>query len=281
MPRFSPHPQRRATLVAGASSGIGAATAIALAAAGHPVVLGARRTGKCEELAERIRAGGGEAMALPLDVSDDDSVQRFAAAAADRLGPAEILVSCAGDLSAHLVHELDTAEFRRQVEVNLIGAHRLVSAIVPGMVARRRGDVVLVSSDVARAPRPRMGAYVAAKNGLDGMAAAMQMELEGTGVRVSVVRPGPTTTEMGMSWDSDAVQAVLDDWVKWGHARHPNFLRPSDVAAAVTAIVSTPRGVHLTLVEIQPEAPLAAGNARNEVGERTAASVDAAPEEAS
>jgi NAD(P)-dependent dehydrogenase (short-subunit alcohol dehydrogenase family) len=100
-----------------------------------------------------------------------------------------------------------------------------------------------------------MGAYVAAKNGLDGMARAMQMELEGTGVRVSVVRPGPTMTGMGLGWEPGAVQAVLDDWVRWGLARHPNFLRPSDVAAAVTTIVSTPRGSHLTLVEIQPEAP--------------------------
>jgi NAD(P)-dependent dehydrogenase (short-subunit alcohol dehydrogenase family) len=112
---------------------------------------------------------------------------------------------------------------------------------------------------VARLPRPRMGAYVAAKNGVEGMAAAMQMELEGTGVRVSILRPGPTMTGMGMTWDPPTVQAVLDDWVRWGLARHPNFLRPSDVAAAVTAIVSVPRGSHLTLVEIQPEAPLRDG----------------------
>jgi len=279
MPRFEPHPQRRPALIAGASSGIGAATAIALATAGYPVALGARRADKCEELAATIRAGGGEAVACPLDVSDDESVKRFTATVADELGPAEILVSCAGDLSAHLVHELDTAEFLRQVDVNLVGAHRLVSAIVPGMVARRRGDVVLVSSDVARTPRPRMGAYVATKSGLDGMAAAMQMELEGTGVRVSVVRPGPTMTEMGMSWDTGTVQAVLDDWLKWGLARHPNFLRSSDVAAAVTAIVSTPRGAHLTLVEIQPEAPVAAGNAWNEPAEPTLAGGAAAQEE--
>jgi NAD(P)-dependent dehydrogenase (short-subunit alcohol dehydrogenase family) len=256
MPRFEPHPQRRTAVVTGASSGIGAATAIALATAGHPVALGARRVAACEELAATIRAGGGEALAVPLDVCDDESVKAFAAAVADGLGPVEVLVSCAGDAGAGLVHEVDSAEFLRQVQVNLVGAQRLVSAIVPAMVARRRGDVVFISSDVAGLPRPRMGAYVAAKNGLDGMARAMQMELEGTGVRVSVVRPGPTMTGMGMDWEPGAVQAVLDDWVRWGLARHPNFLRPSDVAAAVTTIVSTPRGSHLTLVEIQPEAPL-------------------------
>jgi NAD(P)-dependent dehydrogenase (short-subunit alcohol dehydrogenase family) len=154
------------------------------------------------------------------------------------------------------VHELDSGEFAGQVQVHLVGVHRLVSAIVPAMVARRRGDVVFVSSDVVRRPRPRMGAYVAAKNGVEGMASAMQMELEGTGVRVCVVRPGPTMTGMGMSWDPGTVQVVLDDWVGWGLARHSHFLRPSDVAAAVTAAVSTPPGAHLTLVEIEPQAPL-------------------------
>jgi NADP-dependent 3-hydroxy acid dehydrogenase YdfG len=266
MPLFEPHPQRRTAVVTGASSGIGAATAIALATAGHPVVLGARRTARCEELAAKIRARGGEAMALPLDVSDDDSVKEFTAAAAD-LGPAEIMVSCAGDARAGLVHELDAGEFLRQVQVNLVGTHRLVSAIVPGMVTRRRGDVVIVSSDVAQLPRPRMGGYVAAKHGVDGMARAMQMELEGTGVRVCVLRPGPTRTEMGSNWDAAAVQAVLDDWVSWGLARHPHFLRPSDVAAAVIAIVSMPRGSHLTVVEIQPEAPLSALDGNGPAGQ--------------
>ena len=76
---------------------------------------------------------------------------------------------------------MDPGQFLHQVQVNLVGAHRLVSAIVPGMVTRQRGDVVFISSDVVRTPRPRMGAYVAAKNGIEGMARAMQMELEGTG----------------------------------------------------------------------------------------------------
>jgi NADP-dependent 3-hydroxy acid dehydrogenase YdfG len=259
MPRFEPHPSRRAAVVTGASSGIGAATATALAEAGHPVALGARRTDKCEELAAAIRADGGEAVALPLDVGDDDAVKAFAATVSERLGPVEILVSSAGDLDVALVHELGTAEFARQVDVNLVGAHRMVSAFVPGMVARQRGDVVFVSSDVIRAPRPQMGAYVAAKNAVDGMARAMQMELEGTGVRVSVVRPGPTLTGMGMRWDPATLEAVLDEWARWGLVRHMNLLDPADVAAAVTAIVSTPRGAHITLLEIEPEAPIQTG----------------------
>jgi NAD(P)-dependent dehydrogenase (short-subunit alcohol dehydrogenase family) len=246
---------RRPALIAGASSGIGAATAQALAAAGCPVALGARRVQACEQFAEKISADGGEAFAGQLDVSDDASVSGFVTAATGAIGAPEILVTCAGDLDAHLVHELGPAEFAAQVQVHLVGVHRLVSAVVPGMVERRRGDVVFISSDVVRMPRPRMGAYVAAKHGVEGMARAMQMELEGTGVRVGVVRPGPTLTGMGMSWDPDTTAAVLDDWSRWGLARHPYFLRPSDVAAAVTAMVCTPRGAQLTLIEVQPELP--------------------------
>ncbi|SFS63433.1 SDR family oxidoreductase [Saccharopolyspora flava] len=256
MPRFEPNPQRRPTVVAGASAGIGAATALALAADGHPVALGARRVEVCEELAAKIRADGGQAVALPLDVTSDDSVRSFVARTREELGEVEILVYGAGDLDADPVHEMDAARFAGQLDVHLGGAHRLVSAIVPGMVERRRGDVVLIGSDVVVTPRPRMGAYVPAKAGLEAMAHAMRMELEGTGVRASVVRPGPTSTSMGMKWDHDTTQAVLDDWVKWGLARHPYFLRASDIAEAVHHVVSAPRGVHLSLIEVQPEAPL-------------------------
>jgi len=259
VPRFEPHPARRPAFVAGASSGIGAATAQALAAAGHPVALGARRdTG---DLAAKINSDGGKAFAGRLDVSDDASVQAFIKAATDALGQPEILVCSAGDLEAQLVHETSSADFLAQVQVHLVGVHRLVSALVSGMVERRRGDVVLISSDVVRTPRPRMGGYVAAKHGVEGMARAMQMELEGTGVRVGVVRPGPTMTAMGMTWDPETTAAVLDDWSRWGLARHPYFLRPADVATAVAAMVAAPRGTHLTLIEVQPEPPPPKGTA--------------------
>ncbi|WP_433519223.1 SDR family oxidoreductase [Nonomuraea sp. CA-143628] len=253
MPRFAPHPEHRPALVAGASSGIGAATATLLAAAGHPVALGARRVDRCEQIATAIREKGGQAVALPLDVSDSDSVKAYVAAAADAYGDAEIVVSGAGDLSAERVHELDPEAFAAQLQVHLVGAHRLVSQVVPGMVTRARGDVVFVSSDVVPSPRPRMGAYVAAKNGIEGMARAMRMELEGSGVRVSVVRPGPTMTGMGMTWDAETTAAVLEDWAAWGLARHPYFLKPEQVAEVIMTVATAPRGVHLTLVEVQPE----------------------------
>ncbi|MBF6436656.1 SDR family oxidoreductase [Nocardia cyriacigeorgica] len=256
MPRFEPHPARRPALIAGASSGIGAATAVALAELGHPVTLGARRVELCEELAGKIRADGGEAIAQRLDVTDAASVEEFVTAAERAHGPAEILVSGAGDIEFSLVEEMDPERFAQQVQVHLIGAHRLVHAVLPGMVERQRGDLVLISSDCAPAPRPRTGAYSAAKAGLEAMVTQLRMELEGSGIRASMVRPGPTLTGMGMNSTPEVVGPLLEDWKDWGFARHPYMLRASDLAAAVVAVVSTPRGSHLVSVEVQPEAPL-------------------------
>ena len=123
------------------------------------------------------------------------------------------------------------------------------------MVARQRGDIVFITSDVVRVPRTYMAAYVTSKVGLEGLARVMQMETEGTGVRVSIVRPGPSASEQGSTWPDNIVDEVMADWQRWGIMRHPGYLRPVDVARAVLAVVSTPRGTHLTLVEVEPEAP--------------------------
>ncbi len=256
MPRFDPHPQRRPALISGASSGIGTATAYALAALGHPVLLGARRAEECERIADKIRDAGGEAFGAHLDVTDTESVNGFIARGERELGPVEIVVSGAGDLRVGRIHETDPDTFAAQIDVHLTGAQRLVAGIVPHMVRRRRGDVVLIGSDVAAAPRPRSGAYNAAKAGVEAMGRQLRMELEGTGVRASTVRPGPTQTSMGMDMSAEDAGPLLEDWMKWGFARHPYFLRASDIAAAVTACVTTPRGAHVTLIEVQPEAPL-------------------------
>ena len=101
-----------------------------------------------------------------------------------------------------------------------------------------------------------MAAYVAAKSGLEGMARAMQMELEGSGVRVGMVRPGPSSTEQGSTWSEETVLHVMPHWSAWGHLRHDGALRPAEIADAIVAMVTTPKGTHLTLVEIQPEAPV-------------------------
>jgi short-subunit dehydrogenase len=256
MPRFEDHPVRRPTVVTGASSGIGQATAVALAAQGHPVALGARRVAECEDTAAAIRADGGEAVAIHLDLADANSVEQFAKAAVEALGTVEILVSNAAQNIAGTVLDTDSEAFDGVLAVNLSGTHRLVRALAPAMTERKRGDIVFVTSDVAERPRPSMAAYVTSKWGLEGYVNSLQMELEGTGVRATIVRPGPTLTGMGMDWDPAVTGQVIEEWVAWGFARHDNFMRPAGVAQAIVAVVGLARGTHATVIELQPEAPI-------------------------
>jgi len=251
-----PHPGRRPVVVTGASSGIGAATVSALAAAGHPVVLGARRHQVCEELAARIVQDGGEAVALPLDLADAQSTDDFAAKALHALGPVEVLVSNAGAILPTAALDTATDAFERVLSVNLANAHRLCQAVAAPMIERGRGDLVFVTSDAVAHPRPLMAAYVASKWGLEGYARALQMELEGTGVRASVVQPGQTMTEMGLDWDPAQIKVVVDEWSRWGFGRHSHFLKPAAVAAAVVFCLSAPRGTNYTTIEVHPEAPV-------------------------
>ncbi|CAN7623036.1 SDR family oxidoreductase [Mycolicibacterium frederiksbergense] len=256
MPRFDPLPDRRPALVAGASSGIGEATAIRLARNGFPVALGARRVEKLDEIVAKIRADGGEAIAVHLDVTDPDSVKAAVEQTTAELGDIEVLVAGAGDTYFGKLDSISTEQFDSQIQIHLVGANRVAGAVLPGMIERRRGDLIFVGSDVSLRQRPHMGAYGAAKAALVAMVNNYQMELEGTGVRASIVHPGPTKTSMGWSLPAELIGPALEDWAKWGQARHDYFLRADDLARAIAFVAETPRGGFIANMELQPEAPL-------------------------
>jgi NAD(P)-dependent dehydrogenase (short-subunit alcohol dehydrogenase family) len=257
LPRFAPLPDRRPAIVAGASSGIGEATAFELAAHGFPVALGARRLDKLADIVGKINADGGEAVGFHLDVTDPNSVKSFVAQSTDALGDIEVLVAGAGDTYFGKLAEITTDEFDSQLQIHLVGAFRLAKLVLPGMLERQRGDLIFVGSDVSLRQRPHMGAYGAAKAALVAMVTNFQMELEGTGVRASIVHPGPTKTSMGWSLPAEKIGPALEDWAKWGQARHDYFLRAADLARAITFVAETPRGGFIANMELQPEAPLA------------------------
>lgn len=248
-------PAPRRVAIAGASSGIGAATATLLAERGHAVALGARRAEHCAALAAEIEAAGGTAFAHPLDVTDEDSVTRFRDAAVQALGPVDVLVCSVGGMQPARVWETEPADLAEALAVHVVGVQRLLAAFVPQLVAQRRGDVVVVGSDVVLHPRPRLGGYVAAKCALEGLLRVLQMELEGTGVRACVVRPGPTRTKVAADWSDEAIVDVVRDAERWGLLRHGNALSPASVAAAIAAAVSLPQGAYLPSVDVAPEAP--------------------------
>jgi sterol 14-demethylase len=250
------HPERRPVVVAGASAGIGAEIAKTLAAGGHPVAVAARRIEKCEQVAAAIRAEGGEAIAVVVDVTDSVSVEACAKSAEAALGTIEVVIVNAGGMSPGRSWELSTEVFADDLNTNVLGAQRLVRAFVPGMVERQRGDVVFISSDVVAHPRPLLSSYVAAKFGLEGFARVVQLELEGTGVRASVLRPGPTRSEIANTWDMDIAIEVAEVGAKFGQMRHWVQLSPEAIARTVAHLVDAPRGVLIPLTEVQPEAPL-------------------------
>lgn len=245
----------RPAVVTGASSGIGEATARLLAADGHPVVLGARRVERCEQVAQDVRAAGGTAFAFPLDVADAASRDAFAKAAVGAVGDVEVFVSNAGLNRPAPALEADEQAMLDHFHVNVLGVQALARAFGAGMVARGRGDLCFVTSEVVREPRPWVAPYVTSKAALEGLVTALRMELEGTGVRVSCVRPGQTLTEMGFDWDPARTGEILASWKRWGLARHPHFMAPEGVAAAVHACVTAPAGVSFATVDVEPVPP--------------------------
>jgi len=254
--KFEPHPDRRPAVVTGASTGIGEATARTLAAAGYPVALGARRADRCAAIAAEISAEGGEAFAHQLDVTDDASVAAFGKAVTEALGPVEVVVSNAGGMQPGRMWEISTEDYLRELNTNVLGTHRLLTTFGAAMIERGRGDFVFVTSDVVQNPRPHLGAYVSAKWAMEGMARVLQMELEGTGVRASIVRPGPTFTEISFAWEQDAMVGVVEAAQRWGLLRHMHTLRPPDIARAIAHVVAAPRGTYIALVDVQPEGKL-------------------------
>jgi NADP-dependent 3-hydroxy acid dehydrogenase YdfG len=256
MPRYAPHPDRRPAVITGASSGIGAAAAEAFAEAGHPVVLGARRVDRLDALAAKIRDAGGEAVAVALDLTDPASIDRFAEQALAAFDGLDVVVNNAGTVDGNTGLGADPVEFAHAVQLNLLGAQHLAARLGPTLVEQGHGDLVFVSSDVVPRPRTHMAGYVAAKSGLEGYVAALRMELEGTGVRAGIVRPGPSSTELGTDWSEEKILRIMPHWERWGFLRHNGALLPRNTADAILAMVSAPKGCHLTVIEVQPEAPV-------------------------
>jgi NADP-dependent 3-hydroxy acid dehydrogenase YdfG len=247
--------ERRVAVVTGASSGIGRAIAIALGGLGWRVALGARGTDKLDETAGLVLEAGGEAFPRALDVTDAESVDGFVATVEGVMGPVEVLVNNAGVAIPGAFWELAPEQLAQEVQTNLLGPLLCTRRVLPSMIERRSGDVVFVSSDTARVPRPRMLGYSATKAGVEVAARSLAMELEGTGVRATTVRVGPTLTDFASGWTPSQVADLMNYWPHYGVQRHFNTLHPDDIARAVVYAVTSPPGVHIDMLEVQPEAP--------------------------
>jgi NADP-dependent 3-hydroxy acid dehydrogenase YdfG len=234
----------RTAVVTGASSGIGAATATALAAEGFDVVLGARRLDRLTALADSI---GGRA--LPLDVTDAESVAAFASA----LDRVDVLVNNAGGaFDAAQVADADLDSWARSLEVNLLGTVRVTKALLPALRAAGGGDVVFTSSTAALVSYEGGASYTAAKHGVHTLAETLRLELNGEPVRVIEIAPGMVRTDefavnrLGSAEAADAVYRGV---------REP--LVAEDVADCIAWTVTRPRHVNIDLMVVRPVAQAA------------------------
>ena len=185
-------------LVTGASRGIGAATAEALAQAGAHVVLVARTAKALEDVEERIHEAGGSATIAPLDITEGDSVARLASAIGERWQALDILMLNAAMLgSLTPVEHIDAKEYARLLATNLLAPQALIAAFDPMLRRAERADIVAVTSSVGREPRAFWGAYGSSKAALETLVLAYADETEHAGrIRVHVVDPGATRTRM-------------------------------------------------------------------------------------
>lgn len=217
-------------VVTGASSGIGEATARALADHGCAVALVARREDRLAEIADGI---GGRTHVAPTDVTDAGAVATMVEAAQDELGGIDVLVNNAGIARGGPVGDADLAELRRTVRVNLEGVMNVTHAALPAIRDDGGGDIVTVSSLSARYPQEGGSAYTASKFGVNGFCRSLRKEMSDEQVRVTVVMPGATVTE-------------LNDWEHWDC----RAMDPADIAETVVFALTRPARVELTEISV-------------------------------
>jgi NADP-dependent 3-hydroxy acid dehydrogenase YdfG len=239
--------QGKVALVTGASSGIGEATAEALAAAGAAVAIGARRTDRLEDLAARLRAGGATVLALELDVSDERACADAVARTRAELGGLDVLVNNAGVMLLGTIVGADPEDWRRMLHTNVLGLMYMTHAAIEGMVEQGSGDVVNVSSVAGRVARKGSGVYNASKWAVNAFSESLRQEVTGRGVRIGLVEPGAVTTEL--------TQHITQPEAKAASEKMHASMRPllaDDIARAVVYMVSQPAHVAVNEMLVRP-----------------------------
>jgi NADP-dependent 3-hydroxy acid dehydrogenase YdfG len=240
----------RVALITGASSGIGAASALALAAAGYHMVLTARRADRLRQVAERIAAAGGSAEVLELDVTDRASVQALAA----RLGRCDVLLANAGGaIGADTVADSAPADWQAMYDVNVLGTLHVVQALLPKLIESGAGTIVLMGSTAGLISYEGGGGYVVAKHGTHAIAETLRLELYDQPVRIVEIAPGMVrTAEFALNrfrGDADKAANV--------YAGVAEPLTDADVADAVVWSVTRPAHFNVDLMVIRPRAQAA------------------------
>jgi NADP-dependent 3-hydroxy acid dehydrogenase YdfG len=242
----------RVAAITGASSGIGEATALALSGAGAAVALAARRKDRLEQLAERISGEGGTALPIQCDISDEDQANAFVEQANGELGGLSVLVNNAGVMLLGPVEGADTADWRRMVEVNLLGLLWCTHAALPLMKGNEVADIVNLSSTAGRRADAGAAVYNLTKWGVNGFSEALRQEALHSRIRVTTVEPGFVETELQGHNVNPVVQRGTEKMREQIEDLGGGVLHPQDIADAILYAVSRPAHVSLNEVLVRP-----------------------------
>ena len=226
----------KCAVVTGASRGIGRAIATVLAAGGARVVALARDARALEALVAELAPSSAGTVAIACDLAREDQVEAALAELTAKVGTPDLLVNNAGIFALGAVGALPPREVERMVQLNLLAPYRLMHALVPGMRERGSGHVITIGSIADRATFPENAGYAAGKFGARAMHEVLRQELRGSGVRVSLVSPGPTDTAI---WDP------IDPDARPGFTPRARMLRAEAVADAVLWLATRPSEVNV------------------------------------
>ena len=235
-------------MVTGASSGIGAAVARALAHEGAHVALAARRRDALVDVQRELERQGSQVRTLvvPTDVTNRQQVKSLVARTEEELGPVEILVNCAGVMFYSLMKNAYEDDWERTVDVVCKGMLNCVGAVLGGMIARRRGHIVTISSDAGRKVFPGLAVYSASKSFVEALSQGLRLETVGTGLKVTTIQPGNVATDLlALSHDAEALE-------RYGQPTGARILDPEDVAASVVHALRQPDHVAVNEVLVEP-----------------------------
>lgn len=237
----------KVALVTGASSGIGEMAARALAAGGAEVVVAARRADKLHVLASEIADGGGKVSVVVGDVSREDEAFRMVADTIENFGRIDILVNSAGIIETGGLESLSIDQWQRVIDINLMGTIYICKAALPQMKAQGEGDIINISSTAGRRAAGLMGAYSTSKFGLTGFTEGLRQELGSHGVRVSIIEPGATETEVAEGISDPVMRDAMRN-----HVARAGVMQPSDIADAIMFIIGLPRRANVSQILIRP-----------------------------
>ena len=239
-------------LITGASSGIGEATARALAAQGAAVALAARRKDRLEQLAESIRGNGGQALVIETDVTDKEQAQAAVERTVAELGRLDTLVNNAGVMLLGPVEGAPLEEWDRMVQLNVLGLLYVAHAALPHLLkaaedsSRRVADMVNISSVAGRVARAGVAVYDVTKFGVVAFSEALRQEVTKRHVRVSVVEPGAVATELPTHIRQEVLQQSMQRFAGI------ETMAAEDIADAIQYIVTRPRRMAINEILIRP-----------------------------